>query len=440
MRMCTTAAALAAAVVVFTAAPAPSAAQDRSTDQTIRFHQSRVAADPDDPLAHNRLAAAYVQKARESGDLTYYGLAEKAATRSLTLLPRGPSAAIAAALLAAVHLARHEFTDALARARQASDLDPSEPTTHAIAGDALIELGEYEQAAQAYGRIARLDGPQGPDSRLAYLKFLNGDSRGAIAGMQRAVALVSSSAPLGEPTAWARAQLGDLYFHVGDLAAAERAYAGAQAAAPGYPRALAALARVRAVQGRDRDAVELYGRALAIIPLPEYAAALGDLHAHAGRTAEANRQYALVEYIGRLSTLNKVVYNRELALFYADHGRHLPEALDLARRELDVRRDVYTWDVLAWALHQNGRATEAAAAMSDALRLGTRDARLLFHAGMIHKTLGDTDRARDYLAQALALNPRSHVLQAEIASRALAELTRGSGQGTRSSGDQGRRP
>jgi tetratricopeptide (TPR) repeat protein len=149
MRMCTTVAALAAAVAVFAVAPAPLAAQDRSTDQVIRFHQSRVAADPDDPLAHNRLAAAYVQKARESGDLSYYGLAEKAATRSLTLLSRGRPAAVAAALLAAVHLARHEFTTALARARQAIEMDLSEPTAHAIAGDALVELGDYEQAAQA---------------------------------------------------------------------------------------------------------------------------------------------------------------------------------------------------------------------------------------------------------------------------------------------------
>ena len=427
MRMCTTAAALAAAVAVFTVAPAPLAAQDRSTDQVIRFHQSRVAADPDDPLAHNRLAAAYVQKARESGDLSYYGLAEKAATRSLTLLWRGRPAAVAAALLAAVHLARHEFTTALTRARQAIEMDLSEPTAHAIAGDALVELGDYEQAAQAYARIAGLEGPQGADSRLAYLQFLKGDPRGAIAGMQRAVALVSSASPRGEPAAWARAQLGDLYFHVGDLAAAERAFASALSAAPGYHRAQAGLARVRAAQGRDREAVELYQKALAVIPLPEYAAALGDVHAHAGRTAEASKQYALVEYIGRLSALNQVVYNRELALFYADHGRRLPEALDLARRELDVRRDVYTWDVLAWTLYQNGRVPEAAAAMADALQLGTRDARLLFHAGMIFKAAGDTDRARDYLGQALALNPRFHPLQAETAARTLAELTRGRG-------------
>ena len=51
-------------------------AEERAIDQALRFHQSRIAADPTDPLAHNRLAAAYIRKARESGDLTYYGLAE----------------------------------------------------------------------------------------------------------------------------------------------------------------------------------------------------------------------------------------------------------------------------------------------------------------------------------------------------------------------------
>jgi tetratricopeptide (TPR) repeat protein len=147
-----------------------------------------------------------------------------------------------------------------------------------------------------------------------------------------------------------------------------------------------------------------------------------------GRDADARRQYALVEYIGRLSALNKVVYNRELALFYADHDLKLPEALALARAELSVRRDVYTQDVLAWALLKNGRAREALEPLSEALRLGTRDARLFFHAGMIHRAAGNDEAARDFLGRALALSPRFHVLQAPIAVKVLAELT---GKGAR---------
>jgi len=419
-RSATAAFAVAAALL---AGPAAPVAQEHATDRLVKFHQSRVAADPDDPLAHNRLAAAYVQKARESGDLTYYGLAETAANRSLTLLARGASAASASTMLAIVHLARHEFEPALALARQALDLDPSEATPHAVAGDALIELGEYDTAAQAYARLAGREGPRSADSRLAHLRFLQGDTAGAIATMRRAVDVGRAANPEGEPTAWARAQLGDLLLQAGDAAGAGAAFRDALGASPGYHRALAGLARAAAAEGRYREAVEHYQKALAVIPLPEYAAALGDVFTGLSRPADARRQYALVEYIGRLSALNKVVYNRELALFYADHDLKLPEALALARAELSVRRDIYTHDVLAWALFKNGRAREALEPLNEALRLGTRDARIFFHAGMIHRAAGNEDAARDFLGRALALNPRFHVLQAPIAVKALTELT-----------------
>src|SRR5262249_26379819 len=130
----------------------------------------------------------------------------------------------------------------------------------------------------------------------------------------------------------------------------------------------------------------------------------------------------LVEYIGHLSAINKTVYNRELALFYADHDLKPAVAVDLARKELDVRRDIYTYDVLAWALLKNGEPRQALAEMQPALRLDTRDARLYFHAGMIYDRLGQRDKARDYLRRCLATNPRFHVLQAEVAERALAQL------------------
>jgi tetratricopeptide (TPR) repeat protein len=397
-------------------------AQDRPSDQTLRFLQSKVVADPDDAGAHNRLAGAYIRKARESGDITYYGLAEQTVQRSLHLVPQGPGAARANALLAVVQLARHQFREALASVRTALDQDPSEQTPQAIAGDALIELGEYDEAGRAYARLAGLEGPRRPDARVAYLKFLRGDTPGAIASMREAMARSAVAMPLGEPLAWTRTQLGHLLLSTNDLAGAEGAYRDALAAMPGYHPALAGSAALQAARGKLADAATLYQKALAVVPLPEYAAALGDVYTRLGRTTDANKQYALVEYIGKLGAINQTVYNRELALFYADHDRNLPQALELARKELEARRDIYTNDVLAWALYKNGQAREAQAAMNEALKLGTQDARLFFHAGMIHRALGEHDAARTALARALALNPRFHVLHAGAAASALAEL------------------
>jgi hypothetical protein len=60
--------------------------------------------------------------------------------------------------------------------------------------------------------------------------------------------------------------------------------------------------------------------------------------------------------------------------------------------------------------------------MAEALRLGTRDARLFYHAGMIERALGNTAAAAAYLRQALATNPRFHPRHADDARRALRAL------------------
>jgi tetratricopeptide (TPR) repeat protein len=273
-----------------------------------------------------------------------------------------------------------------------------------------------------------LTGPFYPHGRLSMLKFLKGDPAGAILEMRRAVETGLEGNQPKENVAWARFKLGATLFQTGDLTGAAQAHEQALSTFPGYHRALAGLAQVRAAQGRYPEAIDGYRKAIGVIPLPEYAAALGDVYTKMGQADEARKQYALVEYIGRLNALNQVLYNRELALFYLNHDLKPGEALDLARKELEVRRDLYTSDVLAWALYKNGRAREALTPMTDALRLGTKDARLLFHAGMIHQALDDREPARRALQEALRLNPHFDLLQAEVAARALKEIGERPGQ------------
>lgn len=188
---------------------------------------------------------------------------------------------------------------------------------------------------------------------------------------------------------------------------------------PGYYRALSGLAKVRVAQEKYEEGIVFYKKAIETVPFPEYAAALGDVYTKLARTDEAKKQYDLVEYIAYLTDLNQHNYNRDLALFYADRGIKLPESLELAQRELEVRRDVYTQDVLAWSLYKNGKLKEASAVMDKALSMGTQDAMFYFHAGLIHRDLGDVNVARDYLTRALAVNPHFHVVYSDVAIRAL---------------------
>src|SRR5437899_192209 len=182
--------------------------------------------------------------------------------------------------------------------------------------------------------------------------------------------------------------LGHEYFATGDLAAAGRAYTRALDVFPDYYLALGGLGRVRAAEGQLAAAAGLYRRAVARVPQPDLVAALGDLHDAAGDADQAERQYALVAYMGEGAAAAGTTYGRQLALFYADHDRRPEEALRLARLEAAGRGDIYTDDTLAWACYKNGRLAEAARAAHRALRLGTEDAMLHYHAGTIAAALG----------------------------------------------------
>jgi len=225
-----------------------------------------------------------------------------------------------------------------------------------------------------------------------------------------------------ENLAWLYYELGEYETQAGDFAAADAAYLAALNTHPGDYRALAALARLRANNGRYAEAIELYQRAIAVVPMPIFIAELGDLYAKTGDQANAQKQYALVEYIGLLGHVNQVLHNRDLALFYADHDMKLTEALDLAQKELEVRHDVYTWDALAWALYKNGKLEDAARASQKAMRFGTRDPLLLFHAGMIAEGQGQREHARTELKQALQINPHFHLVYANEAKQRLAAI------------------
>lgn len=419
------------AVVLFWCSAPPLAAQQNETDNVIRFFQLKVSQDPDDFFNYDHLGVGYIQKARETGDITYYDLAAKALQQSLALESTHPEAASATKHLATVYFAEHRFKDTLLVTQQAMDLNAGDVTPYALMGDAWAESGEYEQAWDAFDHLQHAKGAQLATSGVQYLiesrasvkAFLTGALTPAIAHMRRAAEIATRARMARESIAWSQFTLGENYFQIGDYGNAKGAYEDGLKAFPGYHRALAGLGKVAAAQGRFADAIAWYKKAIAVIPLPVYAAALGDVYARVGDAAEAKKQYDLVEYIGRVNSFNQRVYNRELAMFYADHDIHLQEALTLARREIEVRHDIYTWDALAWTLYKNSQPEEAAAAMKQALRLDTKDALLLFHAGMIYEGLHEHEKAEDFLRRAVALNPQFHVFYADLARSTLQGLS-----------------
>jgi len=386
--------------------------------EQIAFWSKRVAGDTRAYIDLTYLAQAYARTARETSEVGYYVRAEAALRRALRVNPRYVQAT---ASLSTVLFSLHEFDKALAVAQPIVD-DPRGLQALATLGDVHLALGRYGRAQAAYSRLIAWGATPAAYSRLALLADIRGRTDEALTLMDRAAKLAQESGESGESLAWYGYQIGELSFKAGRIELAESHYRSALRLFPDYPLALGGLARARAAEGDYEAAIGLYRRATEIVPQPDLLAALGDVYAATGRMSEAREQYATVELIGKLARVNRQVYNRQLATFYADHDLRLGEARRLALGELRVREDVYGLDAAAWALHRNGMHGRARQLIERALSVGTRDSRLYYHAGMIAKAQGRVGDARRLLSDALGLNSHFDVLQAPLAQAALDEL------------------
>lgn len=392
---------------------------DTSTS-LIRELEDRVKQDPEDFIAFNKLGGYYLQRLRETGDVKYLELATRAAHASLRILPAENNFGALSALAQAEFLS-HDFPAARDHALQLVEMDPRKSYPYQILGDALLELGDYTQAALAFRRMREWGGGGiGGEMRLARFDTLHGQTDNVRRRLEGALASALEEVPRRRETvAWCHWQLGELALSAGDYENGERRYRESLAALPDYYRAVAGLARALAARGDLLSATTEAERAVRILPDLSSVALLGDLYNAAERKREAAAQYALVEQIARLSALNGALYNRQLALFYADHDVKAEEAYRLASKEYEVRGDIYGADTLAWTALKAGKISEAQTAIKEALRLGTKDARLFYHAGMIARAAGDHSSARDYLRRALELSPKFDLVQAPLARKAL---------------------
>ena len=382
-----------------------------STIATETKLQAALETNPDDVHSLDLLGLAYQQRARETGDPTYYTKSGQVLHRALRL---APDDLLATSGLGSLALSRHRFAEALVLGRKAHALSPTTALNYGITGDALVELGRYPAAFGAFDTMATLRPGLSSYARVSHGLDLLGRMPEAIATMKLAVAASNGQ---GEPEAWVRFQLGKLYWSIGDVAASERQNRAALRAFPGYHYALDSLSRIEAAKGHTRTAIALEQQAVDRIPLPQYVAQLGDLYRVDGQAPKARQQYALIGVIERLLVANGVKTDLETALFDVDHGIRLPHALALARTARAERPSIDGDDVLAWALYRNGHCGEALGHSERALRLGTKDALKLFHRGMIERCLGHDADARAWFTRALTLNPHFSVLWAPVARR-----------------------
>ncbi|MFY1669744.1 tetratricopeptide repeat protein [Plantactinospora sp. WMMB334] len=382
---------------------------------TIDRAQEQLRRVPGDHVTWAALGMAYLEKSRISADPSWFGRAEGALRRSLTLRPDGNDPALAG--LGALANARHDFTGAAGYARQALRINPYSAEAYTVLGDAQTQLGRADEATGAVQSLLDLRPGLPALTRAAYDREQRGRTAEADALLRQALDLALDPADI----AFCRHQLGELAWNSGDLSGAEREYAAGLAADPGYPPLLHGRAKVAAARGRLDQALAGYAELTARSPTPGYLLDHAELLDAAGRGAEADVQRRLAEAAHRLFTAGGGTDDLTGVALALARSRPA-EALTLARREWQRRQFAEVADALAVALHANGRDAEALGHARRAESLGARDARYAYHRGIIELALGNRDEGRRHLRRALDINPYFSPVDAPAAARTLERL------------------
>jgi tetratricopeptide (TPR) repeat protein len=399
-------------------APLKSEAEIRALD--IQYFAERAKRDPTGALDLAHLSALYLARGRETGDPRDAILAEQAARSSLA--NRKERNGAASQVLETSLLAQHRFNEALPLAIAARDADPENPALRAALGDIQMEMGLYDSARVSFANLHVALGDPSVAPRLARWAEIEGQPEKARRLLHAALVAVQKLPEVPrEQRAWYWLRIGDVELRTGHPLAADSAYATGLAIHPDDYRLLSALSHSALLQREWQRSITYGEQAIAVTLDPATLGTLSDAYAGLGDSVKS-AEYARVLDVSVLKQPG--AYHRAWSLYLLDHSRHLTTVSRKIREELKTRKDIYAYDLLAWSLHKAGRDAEAQQVMANALKEGTRDAQLYYHAGMIELALGHDDAARMRLSEALAVNPFFHPTQVADARSTLALLAR----------------
>ena len=386
-------------------------------DRRIAFWRARADANPRSELNWVYMGDLFDIKGRQTGDVSHFVAAKEAYAQAIAIAPEDSSAHAGAARIQAT---LHDFQGAVIEATRVLEIDPGANDAIGVIFDASIELGDLDNARLALSQLSDRVVTPAVTIRQARLAFVEGDT---VRAHSLASDAIAEATAVGEPAgtlAFYQYSGAEYALLSGDLDAAQAGYADALESLPGYPLAVYGEGRVAYARGDTAKAISDLQAATAALPRPDMLAFLGDLYTLSGQADKAADQYATVDFIAQMAASSAgAVYDREYGLYLSDHGQDVAHALDLAQTESSVRHDAYGYDALAWALHANGRDADALVEMDKALAVGTVDAKLLIHAGLIQIANGHVSEGEGQIRQGLDLNPAFSPMVVESAREAL---------------------
>ncbi len=387
-----------------------------NAERTVEYYREQIRLHPNVIKNYIELAQVFMQEARVTGNHhEYVPKANNLLDMALSIAPNNFDALLTKSSLL---LTFHQFKNARELAERCVAQNTHSAAALGALCDAQVELGEYETAVKTADKMTATRPDLRAYARVSYLREIHGDLGGATDAMR----LAADAGVTGqENRAWVLYNLGNLFIQQNKMDTATFIFKGILDERPQYPYAMAGLARVKAAKDDLTGAVELLVSAVQLTPEHTFIEQIADVYRASNEleSSHAMAERALQAFLQHEQEGWNI--DREYAVFCLNHDMNLPEALTRAKRDYESRPDnIDALDTYAFALVKNGRAPEAPPFIERAMRLGTKNASLHYHAGLIYQALGQSDKSKMFLQQALRENLAAQLPYAVDARRMMA--------------------
>ncbi len=373
------------------------ASQFANPEASIGYYRERIRRNPNETASYAALAQVLLQQATDTHRETeFVPQAQEVIEEGLSRTPNDYHLRL---LNGTLLNKLHRFEDSRDQARSLLTEYPRDSYAQGILVDALVELGEYEQAVEAMDAMLATKPGVVSYTRASYLRELYGDGPGAINAMRMAVDAGMRGA---SDRSWAVYNLANLYLSDAKPDTAKFLYEGLLEEKPNYAPAVAGLGHVALVNGDLDEAESLLLEAYDLMPNDGFLEILAEVYAMKGDQRASERALDRVhEGLEDAREMGEIV-DMEEADFLLDRNQELERALTMAKRQVERRPGhMHANETYAWALHHNGRSTEGVPYIERAMRLNTGDAMVHWRAAQIYQGAGNSSEARRHARIAL---------------------------------------
>ncbi len=294
--------------------------------------------------------------------------------------------------LASNYISQHRFKEALGLLTKAELIGDQLEGTQKMLFDVHLELGNYELAKMYLDKFISFS-----DFdyliRLAKWSDHQGNLEAAINYMEQAKAIAESS-NLPSIKKWAYTNIADFYGHDGQIQKSYAYYLKALALDPNDAYSKKGIAwNVYSYEKNPEEALRILNKVTETYHAPDYYLLKAEIADFEGNNILKNEQLAQYENAVE-NVAYGAMYNKYNVLYYTDEGKHIDDAIAIAKIEVEHRPTPESYDLLAWAYYKSGDLNEAMNIVNRHIVHKTFEPHVLYHVAEIYKATGRTEEVK----------------------------------------------